>query len=100
MALVGLMNTLKLEGERKGIRVNTIAPVAATRMTADLGMPEAVFNALKPELVTPAVLYLVSDDAPNGMIIEAGAGYYAKVAGMEGQGVHLGPDATVDDLGG
>jgi NAD(P)-dependent dehydrogenase (short-subunit alcohol dehydrogenase family) len=98
MGLVGLMNTLKLEGERKGIRVNTIAPVAATRMTANLGMPDEVFQALKPELVTPAVLYLVSDDAPNGMIIEAGGGYYSKVAVMEGKGVHLGPDATVDDV--
>jgi NAD(P)-dependent dehydrogenase (short-subunit alcohol dehydrogenase family) len=98
MGLVGLMNTLKLEGERKGIRVNTIAPVAATRMTANLGMPEEVFQALKPELVTPAVLYLVSEDAPNGMIIEAGAGYFARVAVMEGQGVHLGPAATVDDV--
>jgi NAD(P)-dependent dehydrogenase (short-subunit alcohol dehydrogenase family) len=98
MALVGLMNTLKLEGERKGIRVNTVAPVAATRMTADLGMPEAVFNALKPELVTPAVLYLASEDAPNGMIIEAGAGYYAQVQVMEGKGVHLGSAATVEDV--
>ncbi len=98
MALVGLMNTLKLEGERKGIKVNTIAPVAATRMTADLGMPDEVFQALKPELVTPAVLFLCSDDAPNGVIIEAGAGYYSMVQVVEGQGVHLGPNATVDDV--
>ena len=98
MALVGLMNTLKLEGERKGIRVNTVAPVAATRMTADLGMPEEVFQALKPELVTPAVLFLCSDDAPTGTIIEAGAGYFAQVQVMEGKGVHLGPDATVEDV--
>ena len=98
MGLVGLMNTLKLEGERKNIRVNTIAPVAATRMTADLGMPEQVFQALKPELVTPAVLYLCCDDAPNGVIVEAGAGYYAKVQVVEGKGVHLGPDATVEDV--
>ena len=47
-----------------GIKVNTIAPVAATRMTDDLGMPEEVFKALKPELVTPAVLFLCSEDAP------------------------------------
>ena len=98
MGLVGLMNTLKIEGERKGIRVNTIAPVAATRMTADLGMPEAVFQALKPELVTPAVLFLCSDDAPSGTILEAGAGYFAKVQVMEGKGVHLGDTATVDDV--
>jgi NAD(P)-dependent dehydrogenase (short-subunit alcohol dehydrogenase family) len=98
MALVGLMNTLKLEGERKNIRVNAIAPVAATRMTSDLGMPEEVFKALKPELVTPAVLYLCSEDAPNGTIVEAGAGYFAKVAVMEGKGVHLGPQASVEDV--
>jgi len=100
MGLVGLMNTLKLEGERKGIRVNTIAPVAATRMTADLGMPDEVFQALKPELVTPAVLYLCSDDAPNGTIVEAGAGYFAKVQVVESKGVHLGPAATVEDVAG
>jgi NAD(P)-dependent dehydrogenase (short-subunit alcohol dehydrogenase family) len=100
MGLVGLMNTLKLEGERKGIRVNTIAPVAATRMTADLGMPEEVFQALKPELVTPAVLYLCSDDAPSGTIVEAGAGYFAKVQVVESKGVHLGPAATVEDVAG
>ena len=98
MALIGLMNTLKLEGERKNIRVNAIAPVAATRMTADLGMPEEVFKALRPELVTPAVLYLCSEDAPNGTIVEAGAGYYAKVTVMEGKGVHLGPQASVEDV--
>jgi NAD(P)-dependent dehydrogenase (short-subunit alcohol dehydrogenase family) len=98
MGLVGLMNTLKLEGERKNIRVNTIAPVAATRMTADLGMPDEVFQALKPELVTPAVLYLCSDDAPNGTVIEAGGGYFAKVQVVESKGVHLGPSATVEDV--
>jgi NAD(P)-dependent dehydrogenase (short-subunit alcohol dehydrogenase family) len=98
LGLVGLMNTLKLEGGRKGVRVNTIAPVAATRMTADIGIPEEVLAKLKPELVTPAVLYLCSEDAPNGMIIEAGAGYYAQVQIVEGKGVHLGGEATVDDV--
>jgi NAD(P)-dependent dehydrogenase (short-subunit alcohol dehydrogenase family) len=98
MALVGLMNTLKLEGERKNIRVNCIAPVAATRMTADLGIPDEVMKALKPELVTPAVLYLCSEDAPNGTIVEAGAGYFARVAVVEAKGVHLGPAATVEDV--
>jgi NAD(P)-dependent dehydrogenase (short-subunit alcohol dehydrogenase family) len=100
MGLVGLMNTLKLEGERKGIRVNTIAPVAATRMTADLGMPDEMFQALKPELVTPAVLYLCSNDAPNGTIVEAGAGYFARVQVVESKGVHLGPAVTVEDVAG
>src|SRR5262249_27114769 len=98
MALIGLMNTLKLEGERKNIRVNAIAPVAATRMTADLGMPEEVFKALKPELVTPAVLYLCSEDAPHRTVVGAGAGYFAKVAVMEAKGVQLGPQASVEDV--
>jgi len=98
LGLVGLMNTLKLEGGRKGVRVNTIAPVAATRMTADIGIPDEVLAKLKPELVTPAVLYFCSEDAPNGMIIEAGAGYYAQVQIVEGTGVHLGPAASVDDV--
>src|SRR6185436_581019 len=77
LGLVGFMNTLKLEGQKDNIKVNTIAPVAATRMTENLGIPDAVFKRLKPELVTPAVLYLASDDAPTGVIVEAGAGYYA-----------------------
>jgi len=98
LALVGLMNTLKLEGGRKGVRVNTIAPVAATRMTGDIGIPPEIMEKLKPELVTPGVLYLCSEDAPNGMIIEAGAGYYSQVQIVEGKGVHLGAHATLDDV--
>jgi NAD(P)-dependent dehydrogenase (short-subunit alcohol dehydrogenase family) len=98
LGLVGLMNTLKLEGERKNICVNTIAPIAGTRMTQDLGMPQAVFDALKPELVTPAVVFLCSEQAPTGTIIEAGAGYFAKVQIVEAKGVHLGAKATVEDV--
>jgi len=97
LGLVGLMNTLKLEGAKYDIKVNTIAPVAATRMTQDI-MPKEALEALKPELVTPAVLYLCSEDAPDGTIIEAGAGYYAKVQIVEAQGVHLGRDVSVDDV--
>jgi hypothetical protein len=59
-----------------------------------------VFQALKPELVTPAVLYLCSDDAPNGTIVEAGAGYFAKVQVVESKGVQLGPAATLEDVAG
>jgi NAD(P)-dependent dehydrogenase (short-subunit alcohol dehydrogenase family) len=98
LGLVGLMNTLKLEGKKYGIHVNTIAPIAGTRMTEDLGMPKEVFDALKPELVTSAVLRLCADDAPTGVIIEAGAGYYAQVQIVEGKGVQLGPSATVEDV--
>jgi NAD(P)-dependent dehydrogenase (short-subunit alcohol dehydrogenase family) len=98
LGLVGFMNTLKIEGAKNNIKVNTIAPVAATRMTENLGIPEEVFKRLKPELVTPAVLYLVSDDAPTGTIVEAGAGYYSKVHIVEGKGVKLGDNVTVEDI--
>jgi NAD(P)-dependent dehydrogenase (short-subunit alcohol dehydrogenase family) len=98
LGLVGLMNTLKLEGQKSDIRVNTIAPVAATRMTENLGIPEQVMQQLKPELISPAVLYLASEEAPTGCIIEAGAGYYAKAQIVESKGVKLGLNATVDDF--
>lgn len=97
LALVGFMNTLKLEGAKYGVKVNTIAPVAATRMTQDI-MPKEALEALRPELVTPAVLYLCSEDAPDGTIIEAGAGYYSKVHIVEGEGIYLKGDVSVDDI--
>jgi NAD(P)-dependent dehydrogenase (short-subunit alcohol dehydrogenase family) len=98
LGLVGLMNTLKIEGQKNNIKVNTIAPVAATRMTENLGIPEEMFKRLKPEAVTPAVLYLCSDDAPTGTILEVGAGYYSKVHVVEGKGVKLGDNVTVEDI--
>jgi NAD(P)-dependent dehydrogenase (short-subunit alcohol dehydrogenase family) len=98
LGIVGLKNTLKIEGEKKNIRVNAIAPIAATRMTENLGIPEEFFKKLKPELVTPAVLFLCSEDAPNGCIIEAGAGHYSKVAIVEAKGVKIGDNATAEDI--
>ncbi|HEX8513711.1 MAG TPA: SDR family NAD(P)-dependent oxidoreductase [Allosphingosinicella sp.] len=73
LGLAGLAKTLHLEGAKYNIRVNTIAPTAATRMTEDIFPPEllALFN---PENVVPAALYLVSDDAPGNAIVGAGAG--------------------------
>ena len=76
LGLAGLTKTLHLEGAKYNIRVNTLAPVAGTRMTEDLGMPDALFQALKPENVAPMALYLVSEDAPTNMICGAGAGAY------------------------
>lgn len=98
LGLIGLMNTLKLEGAKKNIKTNAIAPVAATRMTEGLGIPEEFFKKLKPELVTPAVLFLVSEQAPNGCIIEAGAGHYSRVAISESKGVRIGDVVTPEDV--
>jgi NAD(P)-dependent dehydrogenase (short-subunit alcohol dehydrogenase family) len=73
LALVGAMQTLGIEGDRYGIRVNSLAPTAATRMTADV-MDEGTLGRLAPELVSPAVLFLASENAPNRCILAAGAG--------------------------
>ncbi len=73
MALVGLMNTLAIEGEKNNIRVNCIAPSGATRMLEGL-LPQDMLDLLVPEAVSPAVLALVSDDAPTKMVLCAGAG--------------------------
>ncbi len=74
MGVVGLMNTLRLEGEKYGIKVNTVAPLATTRLTEDIFPPE-VQEQLKPEFVVPLVLYLCSDRCTDsGLILNAGGG--------------------------
>ena len=92
LGLAGLTKTLYLEGAKNDIRVNTLAPVAGTRMTEDLGMPEALFNALSPENVAPAALFLVSEDAPTNMIVGAGAGVYQAAFVTLTPGVALPPE--------
>ena len=94
---VGLMNSLKIEGAKNNIHTNTIAPVAATRMTENL-MPDEVLHKLGPELVTPAALFLVSTDAPNGVILQAQGGTFSLAGIFENDGVNIGVDATVEDI--
>ncbi|PHY22309.1 SDR family NAD(P)-dependent oxidoreductase [Caulobacter sp. BP25] len=89
MAVLGLMNTLKLEGAKNDVKINAISPVAATRMTEGL-MPPEVLAKLAPEYVTPGVVYLCSDEAPTGAILTAGAGAFALSRIYETEGVYLG----------
>lgn len=87
-AMLGLMNVLHMEGARDNIRINTLAPTAATRMTADL-LPAEAQELLAPETITPGLLYLVSEDAPSQVILGAGAGSFAETRIYETQGITL-----------
>ena len=89
MALVGLMQTLSLEGAKNNIRVNCLAPTAATRMTEGL-MPQEVLDALKPEAVVPAMLVLAHESAPTRTILCAGAGTFEAAHVTLTSGIHLG----------
>jgi len=86
--VVGLMNVLAIEGRKYNIHVNSLVPTAATRMTEDV-MTETMLEQLKPEYVTPAVLFLASADAPNGEILMAGAGNYTVAKLIEAEGIKL-----------
>lgn len=90
LGLVGLMNSLSVEGAKYDIRVNSIAPAAATRMTADLLSP-ADFARLTHESVVAAALYLVGEDAPNGVVLAAGAGRFERAYISHTRGIRL-PD--------
>lgn len=87
-AMMGLMNVLHLEGARDNIRVNTLAPTAATRMTEEL-LPAEAAELLAPETITPGLLYLVSEEAPSRVILGAGAGAFAQTRVYETQGITL-----------
>lgn len=91
MAMVGVMNTLHLEGMKYNIKVNCLAPTAGTAMTDGL-FPEPVFKLMPPESVSPGVVFLCSEDAPSRKVLAAGGGSFAIFKGFETEGVNLLPD--------
>ncbi len=95
MALVGLMQVLSIEGLKYNVRVNCLAPTAHTRMTEGL-MPETVLEQLNPKNVSPAVVFMASEDAPNRTVICAGAGSFevANITLTKGQFIGGGIDAA------
>ncbi|MFH0845337.1 MAG: SDR family NAD(P)-dependent oxidoreductase [Pseudomonadota bacterium] len=95
MGLIGLMNTAKIEGDKHNIKINTVAPVAATRLTEDI-LPPDLLEKLKPEFVAPLVLYLCSERCPvSGAIYNAGMGYFNRVAIVTGPGTVVGKENEV-----
>ena len=104
--MVGLMNVLAEEGRKNNVRVNTISPTAATRMTEELLPPQAL-ALMRPEAITPAVEFLLSEDAPTRTIMGAGAGSFAVIKIVETEGINLpqsdwNPDAIAahfDEIG-
>jgi len=102
MGMVGFMNVLAIEGRSKNIRVNTLAPAAATRLINTIpGRDEDLSNpdpTRHPKLVTPAVLLMCGEDAPTGKIIQAGNGRFSTAAIFNNDDIELGPDVTYEDL--
>jgi len=97
LGIVGLTNTLAREGASKNIKVNVIAPLAGSRMTATV-MPEDMLNALKPEYVAPVVGYLCHESCKEtGGIFELGAGWVAKLRWARSKGAVMPPkDSSIE----
>ena len=95
MGVLGLMNCLAIEGEKSGVLINAISPVAATRMTEGL-MPPGLDKYMTPAFISPAVAWLCSDRCTSsGLIVNAIAGYFSRVKFFESEGVQFDPAATV-----
>lgn len=98
LGLVGLINTLALEGAKYNIHANAVAPVAATRMTQDI-LPPEVLEKLKPEFVAPIVAYLCTEESSdNGSVFVVGGGRVQRVALFENEGANFGNPPSVDEV--
>jgi hypothetical protein len=100
LGIVGFANTLNLEGAKYDIKVNTIAPIAGSRLTAQVWREE-LMEAMKPEYVSPLVAYLCSEECEEtGFIYTVGGGYFSRVAYFEGDGAFLGreKEITIEDV--
>ncbi len=102
MAMLGFMNVLALEGASHNVRINCLAPGAATRMTAtvpgrsaDVGDPDPERH---PKLVSPAVLFMCQEEAPSGVVINAAGGNFSRAQVFVNEGVSLGIDADYESL--
>jgi len=102
MGMLGLMNVLSKEGAAKNVRVNCLAPAAETRLIGTIPgrdvNPDNPDPARHPRLVTPAVLLMCSEDAPNGCTIQAGNGRFSCAAVFNNEDLELGADVTYEDL--
>lgn len=96
MAMVGLMNVLHLEGAKYGIKINTLVPAAATRMTENITPPH-ILALMKASAVSPMVLFMASDDAPSKTILAAGSGGYSRIYVMESEGIYLNESERTPD---
>lgn len=94
--MVGLMNVLAEEGRKTDIRVNIVSPTAATRMTEEL-LPAEALKLMKPEAITPAVEYMLSENAPTKTIMGAGAGSFAVIKILESEGKNFAEDQWTAD---
>ena len=95
MGVCGLMNVLKLEGAKYNIKTNTIAPVAASRLTEGI-IPPDVFEKMKPEYVTPIVIYLCSKQCnESGYIYNAAVGKFSRVQYITGKNIKIKDDDTI-----
>ncbi len=97
LAVVGLMNTLAIEGSRRNVYVNAIKPAAGTRMAGGI-VSQDIIEKLKPELITPGVLYLCTGQAPTGIIIQATGGHFSRVVIAQNGGVDFEGDVSLEDF--